>query len=145
MNAPGRIIGEFADYSGMLKALRSRVEELQIQGERFDSFAGLPDGYLSKLIGVRPVRRIGMTSLGPLLDALGIYCVVVEDPIATQRLKNRIIPRNNAYMRSTPRIVLTQRFFKKIGRRGAQMRWQRLTQAQRARIMRAVALKRWRG
>jgi len=145
MNAPGRIIGEFADYPGMLEALRSRVEELQIQGERFDSFAGLPDGYLSKLIGVRPVRRIGMTSLGPLLDALGIYCVVVEDPIATQRLKNRIIPRNNAYMRSTPRIVLTQRFFKKIGRRGAQMRWQRLTQAQRARIMRAVALKRWRG
>jgi len=145
MNAPGRIIGEFADYPGMLEALRSRVEELQIQGERFDSFAGLPDGYLSKLIGVRPVRRIGMTSLGPLLDALGIYCVVVEDPIATQRLKNRVIPRNNAYMRSTPRIVLTQRFFKKIGRRGAQMRWQRLTQAQRARIMRAVALKRWRG
>jgi len=145
MNAPGRIIGEFADYPGMLEALRSRVEELQIQGERFDSFAGLPDGYLSKLIGVRPVRRIGMTSLGPLLDALGIYCVVVEDPIATQRLKNRIIPRNNAYMRSTPRIVLTQRFFKKIGRRGAQMRWQRLTQAQRARIMRAVALKRWHG
>ena len=145
MSSGGRIVGEFADYPGMLEALRSRVEELQIQGERFDSFAGLPDGYLSKLIGVRPVRRIGMTSLGPLLDALGIYCVVVEDPIATQRLKNRIIPRNNAYMRSTPRIVLTQRFFKKIGRRGAQMRWQRLTQAQRARIMRAVALKRWRG
>jgi len=145
MNAPGRIIGEFADYSGMLEALRSRVEELQIQGERFDSFAGLPDGYLSKLIGVRPVRRIGMTSLGPLFDALGIYCIVVENPAATARLKNRIRPRNNAYMRSTPRIVLTQRFFKKIGRRGAQMRWQRLTQAQRARIMRAVALKRWRG
>jgi len=53
-----RILGEFADYSGMLETLRSRVEELQIQGERFEHFAGLPTGYLSKLIGVRPVRRM---------------------------------------------------------------------------------------
>ena len=38
MSSGGRIVGEFADYSGMLETLRSRVEELQIQGERFEQF-----------------------------------------------------------------------------------------------------------
>src|SRR5215472_2796577 len=97
----GRILGEFADYAGLLNAVRARAKELQIQGERFDEFAGLPEGYLSKLIGARPIRRIGMTSMGPLFDALGIYCVVFEDPDATRRLKNRITPRNNSYHRAT--------------------------------------------
>jgi hypothetical protein len=43
----------------MLAALRSRVNELQINGERFDEYAGLPRGYLSKLVGVRPIRSWG--------------------------------------------------------------------------------------
>ena len=53
-----RVLAEFTDYDGMLAAIRNRVEELQINGQWFDEFAGLPIGYLSKLIGVRPVRRI---------------------------------------------------------------------------------------
>ena len=55
-----RVIAEFVDYPGMLAALRARVSELQISGERFDEFAGLPRGYLSKLVGARPVRRVVM-------------------------------------------------------------------------------------
>jgi hypothetical protein len=47
--------------------------ELQVNGERFDEFAGLPKGYLSKLIGVKPVRRVANVSMGPLFNALGIY------------------------------------------------------------------------
>jgi hypothetical protein len=67
-----RVVAEFVDYPGMLAALRARVNELQINGERFDEFAGLPRGYLSKLIGTRPIRRVGMTSLSPLMNALGL-------------------------------------------------------------------------
>ena len=146
MTAGGRIVGEFADYSGMLNTLRARVDELAINGERFDEFAGLPRGYLSKLIGVRPVRRIGMTSLGPLFDALGIYCIVVENPAATQRLKNRIRPRNNAYMRASyTHLAITNRQWSRIQKLGRQARWKRLSRVERRDIMRAIAFKRWRG
>jgi hypothetical protein len=140
----GRIVGEFADYAGMLDTLRSRVQELQIQGERFEDFSGLPTGYLSKLIGVRPVRRIGMTSLGPLFNALGIYCIVVENPIATERLKNRLRPRNNAYMRRSYTLrTLTDRQWSRIQKLGRKARWKKLSKTERSDIMRAVSFKRW--
>jgi len=57
-----RIVATFNSYAGMLEAIRARVNELQINGERFDEYAGLPGGYLSKLIGAKPVRKIGMTT-----------------------------------------------------------------------------------
>jgi hypothetical protein len=56
----------------MLDGIRGRVAELAINGERFDEFAGLPRGYLSKLIGANPTRRIAATSMGPLFAALGL-------------------------------------------------------------------------
>jgi hypothetical protein len=67
-----RVIASFDSYEGMLEALRTRVSELQISGERFDEFAGLPKGYLSKLFGARPVRRLGMTSFSPVMAGLGL-------------------------------------------------------------------------
>ena len=146
MSSGGRIVGEFADYAGMLNTLRARVEELQIQGERFEAFAGLPTGYLSKLIGVRPVRRIAMVSMGPIFSALGIRCIVVEDPAATARLKNRIRPRNNALMRASyTHLAITNRQWSRIQKLGRQARWKRLSRLERRDIMRAIALKRWRG
>jgi hypothetical protein len=146
MNSGGRIVGEFADYAGMLDTLRARVEELQIQGERFEAFAGLPTGYLSKLIGVRPVRRIAMVSMGPIFSALGIRCIVVEDPAATARLKNRIRPRNNALMRASyTHLAITNRQWSRIQKLGRQARWKRLSRVERRDIMRAIAFKRWRG
>src|SRR5262252_9947547 len=57
-----RVIADVCSYEDMLATLRSRVNELQINGERFDEYAGLPRGYLSKLIGAKPVRKIGMTT-----------------------------------------------------------------------------------
>ena len=144
MTAGGRIVGEFADYPGMLDTLRARVDELAINGERFDEFAGLPRGYLSKLIGVRPVRRISMVSMGPLFSALGIYCIVVENPAATQRLKNRIKPRNNAYMRRSYTLrTLTDRQWSRIQKLGRKARWKKLSKTERSDIMRAVSFKRW--
>src|SRR6516165_5367072 len=122
MSSPGRIVGEFADYPGMLDTLRARVDELAINGERFDEYAGLPRGYLSKLIGVRPTRRIAMISMGPVLDGLGLRGQFVEDPRGTQRLRNRLPPRNPSYVRAVPSIILTVRFFQRIGRLGAQAR-----------------------
>ena len=146
--ADERVIGEFTDYPGMLAAVRARVSGLQINFERFDEFAGLPRGYLSKLIGASPVRRISMTSMGPLFGALGIYCVMFEDPSATARLKSRLVPNQSNYMRPTyTHVIVTNRKWARIQKLGHQARqavWNKLTPRQRSDMMRALALKRWR-
>jgi len=117
-----RVLADVSSYEQMLAALRSRINELQINGERFDEYAGLPRGYLSKLVGARPIRRLGMTSFEPVLAGLGLRLLVIEDPKATQRLKSRVPPRNGSYVRAAPSIILTVRFFQRIGRLGAQAR-----------------------
>jgi hypothetical protein len=143
-----RALAEFSDYEGMVEAIRARVRELEIAGEAFDDYAGLPTGYLSKLIGIKPVRRISHVSMGPLFDALGVYCVMIEKPEGTERIKKRLRPRNQSFVRSGLRIVLTSRLLKRNGRKGGQARWQaiekKLTPAQRSRVMRVLAQRRWR-
>lgn len=144
MSEQPRIIAEFVDYSGMLDGLRARVRELNVHGERFDEFAGLPQGYLSKLIGMRPVKRIGMNSLGPLLDALGLKCVLVENEETTKRLKNRVKSRNPNLVRAgSTHVVLTWRFMQKIQRAGGRARAIKMTPAQRRRSARKAARMRW--
>ena len=113
-----RVLAAVSSYEEMIAALRQRVNELQIHGERFDEFAGLPEGYLSKLIGPNPVRRIGVVSFAPLLAGLGLRLLVIEDKDATKRLK-RLPPRNSSYVRSIAvHGHLTTRFLQKIGRKG---------------------------
>ena len=147
MDERPRTIAEFSDYDGMLAAVRARVRELQIKGAAFDEFAGLPDGYLSKLIGERPVRRIGMTSMGPVLAGLGLRCLFVEDPEGTKRLKSRLKPRNPSFVRIMPAaagILFTARMLKRIRRMGGRARMARLTPQQRSELARKAALARWR-
>ena len=139
-----RVIAEFSDYAGMLDALRKRVNELALNGERFDEYAGLPRGYLSKLTGASPVRRIGMTSMAPVLNGLGLRCLLIEDQQATERLKSRVKPRNSSYVRSTPSIIFTVRWFRTIGRKGAQARIDNSTKQQRHEWARHAAIARWR-
>jgi len=117
-----RIIADVSSYEQMLAALRARVVELQVNGERFDEYAGLPRGYLSKLVGAKPTRRISMCSWQAVLAGLALRCLFVVDEEAERRLKERVPPRNQSYVRAAPSIVLTVRFFKRIGRRGASAR-----------------------
>jgi len=128
-----RVIATFGSYAEMLEAIRARVDELQIHGERFDNFAGLPDGYFAKLVGARPIRRLGMVSFAPVLAGLGLKCQFVEDQAATARLKNHVAPRNGSYVRAdATHVVLTFRFMQKIGRLGAQARIDNSTKQQRS-------------
>jgi hypothetical protein len=127
-----RIVAEFSDYAGMLDALRRRVNELQVNGERFDEFAGLPRGYLSKLVGVRPIRRLGLISLQPVLAGLALRCLFVVDEEAERRLKERVLPRNSSYVRNgATYVTLTTKFLQEIGRKGARARINNSTPTQR--------------
>ena len=140
-----RIVATFDSYAGMLDAIRARVNELQVSGERLDEYVGLPRGYYSKIAGAKPIRRLGMTSFAPVLNGLGLKCQFIEDQEATERLKNRLPPRNSSYVRGAPRIVLTVRYFRKIGRKGAQARFDNSTKEQRQKWARKAAIARWRG
>jgi hypothetical protein len=140
-----RVIASFNSYDGMLEAIRARVNELQINGERFDEYAGLPRGYLSKLIGVSPVRRIGMVSFEPLIASLGLKCQFVVDEEATRRLKERLPPRNQSYVRSVAvHGHLTTRFLQKIGRKGGENSRMNLPKRLVKQLARKAALARWR-
>ena len=139
-----RIVATFDSYAGMLNAIRDRVNELSVTGTSLDQYIGLPFGYYSKIAGARPIRRLGMTSLAPVLNGLGLKCQFIEDQEATERLKSRVPPRNGSYVRSAPSIIFTVRFFKKIGRLGAQARVDNSTKAQRQQWARRAAIARWR-
>jgi hypothetical protein len=138
-----RILATFSSYSEMLDAIRARVNELQVNGERLDEYVGLPRGYYSKLAGAKPIRRLGMTSFAPILNGLGLKCQFIEDQEATERLKTRVPPRNSSFVRGTPSIIFTVRWFRNIGRKGAQARIDNSTKQQRQEWARKAANARW--
>jgi len=140
-----RVLGEFSNYDEMIAALRARAAELNLSGETIDTVSGLASRYASKLLGPTQIRRLGVVSLGPFFGALAVRGVLVEDKAAVVRLRSRTAPRNESYVRSAPSIILTVRFFKKIGRLGAQARIDNSTRAQRHEWARKAAIARWRG
>ncbi|WP_315729136.1 hypothetical protein [Bradyrhizobium sp. SZCCHNS2015] len=105
-------LAEVADYEDLVRALRDRADQLAISRETIDALAGFPDRYAVKILTLstpKPVsadrtrdsrgsvRRIGMTSLGPLLGALSLKLLVVEDLEALERNRSRYAERSHAH------------------------------------------------
>ena len=93
-------LGEIRCYGDLLIVLRARADELQISRELISELGGLPDRYASKLLSLSGSKRIGMQSLGPLLGALGLKLVAVEDPAAIKRNRHRFVARDKAHVTS---------------------------------------------
>ena len=74
-------------------------EQLGASHATYEAIAGLPAGYLSKLIGPHAPRRIGMISLGPLLGAIGCELVIVENPERMAEIAGRLTPRREYCVR----------------------------------------------
>ena len=139
-----RVICEFSDYDELINGLRLRAAELNLSGQETDRLSGLPDRYAQKLLGPQQIRRLGAVSFGPFLGALAVRGVLVEDKAAVEKLRRQTIPRNGSYVRAAPSIILTVRFFKRIGRLGAQARIDNSTKRQRQEWARKAAIARWR-
>jgi hypothetical protein len=146
-----RIIAEICDYPQMIAAMRLRAQQRQIAlgGEHVAHVAGLPRGYLQKLIGPQQktrenVRRIGIISLGPVLTVLGVKLVMVEDLEAIKRYGDKIPKRDPRAVRSgTLDFSLSRNFMRKIQRKGGLARWQNKTPAQRSAWARRMNNIRW--
>jgi hypothetical protein len=139
-----RIIGEFDAYPGLLAALRARVAELNVAGERLDELAGLPRGYFQKLLGSRPVKRIGMRSLGDIFGALALKAQLVEDPEAFARVAGRLKPRKQHQIRSgAVHLTLTRRFYRKIGLIGGRLSRSKMSRQRASELGRKAAMARW--
>ena len=88
----------------MLKAIRTRVEELNISHETLDHLAGLQSGYAGKILCNPPIKRMGAFTLFLVLQALGLSVVLVENTDLLKALKSRLIarkkPRFHALLRT---------------------------------------------
>lgn len=143
-----RVIANVTSYEELIAALRWRVNELNVAGEQLDDFAGLPRGYLSKLVGARPIRRLGMTSFAPVLAGLGLRLLVIEDPELMARL-SRLPPRQAQYVRPGMRggsvqISLTASFMQRIRKKGGENSRKYLGKRLVKQLARKAANARWR-
>jgi hypothetical protein len=57
---------------------------MEIARLELDRLTGLADGYAGKVLSPSRIKSIG-TSLGPLLEALGLILIAVENPAARDR------------------------------------------------------------
>jgi hypothetical protein len=83
----GRVLAIMADYDGVWKAIRDRVDAMQITRETLNGMAKLQDGYMGKLLGGAQGKRFGKLSLGKTLGAIGCDLALIEDEIQTAKIR----------------------------------------------------------
>jgi hypothetical protein len=91
---------EITDYNSLHAMLRARAEALNISRETIDHITGLQPGMSSKLLSLNQIRRLGLMSLGPMLNALCVKLIAVPDDEAFARNKSRYVKRDDAHYRS---------------------------------------------
>jgi hypothetical protein len=144
----GKIIARVSDYGALVSALRARSAELNVRREVLDSVAGLQQGYSAKLLSPVPSKSLGRVSLGPVLQALGLAIVLVEDAEALARVKNRFGTPERRTMRGGGKhnvitIRVSRRRLAMLAKRGGIARAQKLTAEQRSDAARRAAKARW--
>lgn len=117
-----RILSIVDDYAGLVAALRSRIDELEIavSSDNAADLSGLGPQYLAKLMTPETSGRVlAMTTLGPVLGLLGLKLHVVEDEDQTRRMKRRIERRCGYQVRSqTVQISISQKTLKETRAKG---------------------------
>jgi hypothetical protein len=126
--------------------MRARAHELRaaVSSENFAQLCGLPSYYPVKLLSVRPVRRIGALSLGPMLGALGMKLIAVVDEDAVARFSSRLPIRNESCVHTgTTEIRFSHKKFRQIQAKGRRARWDNMTPKQRSAWARRLNKIRW--
>jgi hypothetical protein len=95
MSEGDRVIAEVRDYAGFTAALRAWITKLNTNYECINDIAGLPSGYLAKLISATPVRSFSRISLGSTLGAMGLKLLLAVDHEKLAAMRPRYLPRSN--------------------------------------------------
>lgn len=95
-----RQIAVVRDYPALLEALRQRAVELRVTRKQIAEIAGIAEGYAGTLLTPHSRKSFGLNTMGPILGALGIALLVIEDEQALKYVKNRLGEGNQTYMRN---------------------------------------------
>ena len=159
-------IATISSYDDLLAACRRQVARLGLNYQILDQVAGYGDGYATKLLahseysttgGRRTKRHFSPQSFDAYLAALGLELVAIKSPAKVAKLKafceSKYLAREGPLRSAATDCLISFRlshdFMRRIGRKGALARAQKLRAAasERKRISernRRNALKRWR-
>jgi hypothetical protein len=143
-----RQLATVVDYDGLIAAFRLRAEELNVSRETIDAVTGLQAGYCAKLLAPVPIKKLGLVSLGPMLQALGLaLCVVVDDESAARfsaKMTERKREVPGVASHEVIEIRLTRRKLRLMGRRGRKKQLAAMTSKQLSKRGKMMAKRRWR-
>ena len=72
----GRVIN---DYESLIEVCRQRADELALSREGIDVLSGCAPGLAGKILGHRQIKKLGPTTLKPILQVLGLKLLVIEE------------------------------------------------------------------
>jgi hypothetical protein len=150
-----QIIATFNDCRGLVAALRECRVRRDISFATLDEITQQADGYWSKTLSITGNRRVTMESLSLGLGALGIKCVVIDDPEQYAKVQ-RHMTKIGAVKRETKAVrmlavnsgcgkhtVTSVKMLRKIAASGGHARNRKLGPRRRKQIARQAALVRW--
>src|SRR5271154_4337122 len=145
-----RIVAAVGSYPDLLAALRTRASELEVTYATIERLALLADGHVSKLLSTRPAKHLGLSSFGPLLYALGLKMLLVEDAEAlavnmqSQHWETRCGPTMLTDAEHRPiTIYVNRRLMRRLARKSVEARKRKIPPEQRSKIARNAAQARW--
>jgi hypothetical protein len=153
LETPPRILADnIRGLEELRCALRQRAEALGISRITLDEVSGMTPGYAAKVLAPQSMKQIGKVSLPLLLGALGVKLILAEDPVALERVRSRLTPRQSSQLRmsaclwgrSGKQYEVSRRWIKKVAAKGGRVRAQALTPKQRSKQASIAATIRWR-
>jgi hypothetical protein len=78
---PGDVLQVVGSYHDLVASIRGRKDSLGFSNVVLDGFAGLPDGYVSKILSTKKI--LGPISLDVLLSALGLKIAIIAGEAPT--------------------------------------------------------------
>jgi hypothetical protein len=76
----GAVLGRICnDYESLIEICRQRADELALSREGIDVLSGCAPGLAGKILGHRQIKKLGPTTLKPILQVLGLKLLVIED------------------------------------------------------------------
>lgn len=140
-------------YPELMTVVRERVAAIGAPIEVIEAHANMAHGHLGKILGLAENKRLGLFTLWPLVEALGLEILIAEHlDIAATRDEMGALYRPTAHYAKRGRLrkqispALIASVARELGRRGGSMQKRFSMPAEkRSKIYRRNAKRRWRG